>query len=636
MEEVKRLLLDLIEHNNSVIESYRQKDYELMIRSVEKLKQDDYSEESLSQVFSFDFIKKNYSNIDVLIKKRNGYKELIDLFSSDFVNISTSKYHEILTKYQLDISLTPLNLQTLQKMYQNDQITISKQPIVNQINKIISSINQKYQDAKNDIENYIENLHHILDQKRYDYNGRNNIALELDMLRSKQEQLSNLLTILNDKGLFENYDQYRKVVLLIESSGHSEKIKQQLLIDMFDAHQKQMLQPLKREINVVNEEIEENADELFNNVEEKITPVLDSEVVDINKNKNISFSDIVSDETIDSYKFYKLSIDDRKSFDLLKNYIEIYIDQNGLTKQDISEPFILEYVNMINETSNGREEYYDGTDINWQLIIADLYKNSNNEDEVLKICEFTLKAISEQKHMEKIKATYNFRSKQLLNIQKELQTYNNEVMKLDHSQAREDLVVKINVILSQLHELDVSNEEEYNTLIGNYESMKIDYQKLLNPSFKKEKSINNDDNILIFSNNFVDEIKNYPDISYYREIKHLIETLKSKEKMESIKNNYNRYRRSDKKINGVSEVKGNDLMIMHIKIDEGCYYVFGITKREYDRRLQENYYVTDEELNAINKWLEQNDKQEIISYCDNQLVEVMKELSKWEKGKGVK
>ena len=105
-------------------------------------------------------------------------------------------------------------------------------------------------------------------------------------------------------------------------------------------------------------------------------------------------------------------------------------------------------------------------------------------------------------------------------------------------------------------------------------------------SERKEKVIEEDgvldNNIIIFSHDVIKTIKKLNDPFYYSEILHAIESLKSKQWMESNQNNSEKYKRLHGVAYGLSEVKTKKIRLIHMPINGDFWYVSEILKKDGD------------------------------------------------------
>lgn len=103
---------------------------------------------------------------------------------------------------------------------------------------------------------------------------------------------------------------------------------------------------------------------------------------------------------------------------------------------------------------------------------------------------------------------------------------------------------------------------------------------------KPEISLFESENVIIFSDTFLKSLKRLNDSLFYGECLSTIESLKSKQWMESNKSHPEKYKRLHGEAYGLSEVKTKNVRLLHMPINCDFWYVSDIIKKEGDTSKQ--------------------------------------------------
>lgn len=153
----------------------------------------------------------------------------------------------------------------------------------------------------------------------------------------------------------------------------------------------------------------------------------------------------------------------------------------------------------------------------------------------------------------------------------------------------------------------------------------------------EEESFFNE-NIVIFSSNILKTIRKLNDSFFYLECVSAINSLKSKEWMDSNKNNVQNYKRLHGDASGLSEIKMKKIRLMHMPITPDIWYVSDILKKDANNSKQHRIYLhslansTREDIERIKCMFSVDGKLDIEAlkkYASLSSVEIYEELSRF-------
>ena len=102
----------------------------------------------------------------------------------------------------------------------------------------------------------------------------------------------------------------------------------------------------------------------------------------------------------------------------------------------------------------------------------------------------------------------------------------------------------------------------------------------------QEVSLFESENVIIFSDTFLKSLKRLNDSLFYGECLSTIESIRSKQWMESNKSHPEKYKRLHGDAYGLSEVKTKNVRLLHMPINCDFWYVSDIIKKEGDTSKQ--------------------------------------------------
>lgn len=619
VNELNRLLNNI----NQDIDEFLKKDYGMMLNILNKYMNDIYNEDELDKLLQYPFVLENYPNIKQDYNNLKAIRKFNMMLKDDFANFDIDEYAALIEEYpNISFGLQLEHAISL-KEFLNTDVTVSKQPIIDNINVFKNKSNRLYNQLNNHFKSSLEQLKAALSMK---YNEES-ISTQLNELNAQKNNIETILSYFNsNNSICPSYEFYKMISNFITLSELTNNQKRELLKEFYSNHVSILVNQARRIQVIVANQVSNNTQDVFDEIRG-----LETSKDDDLSNKKITLSNLIDQEIIDQLTDEELKLYN----EVIEKFTEI-LDKGNYMSSILVDINLNENAELLKEEDPLRQSYTDNIDIVWEEVIVDLFKHKSDKDEFLKIINGINEAIKLNFEITRLGLKEANRSQRIIEIEQDLNKKNSYLLKLKQSNNRDDLVSSISLLLGEIGVLNENNIFEYVSVLNKYETLCEQYELFINLVIDIDNTKSN--NLIIYAPGFIDECRDYPSPSFYHEIKNGLETLENKEQLANVKGNSSKYRIADRTSNGISILKTTHLIIYHTIINENVIYVMGVSRKVLDKKYgpKLNTYLNsiDDMRNSIAQKLMNNREQFIKEINQNQIM-VLSELSKWETEKKI-
>ena len=606
MERLKEEINRQIDENQKYIDDNLAYDYEQLNFYIDNVFVDEnVNFEYLDMLLKVDYLKSYVTDLSKMFSQYINLIKLKSMLEGGISNIDISEYEKIINSCPEKI-LSLLNEKEISK----DKIAYYKTLIeennlfdVSFIdNYVVSSADIEdnlIKSSKEEIKELIKALKNKVSELQYqDYNSSNNrhrvnaeasdIHDKIIVCKDKIYHLNNMLdSYFQNNGLIPCSDltEFNKIMDFIRLSGLSKRDKASLMLNIQIMHAEFLSALSKQRNETIIEEIDDNRQKVFGQIEEQTSlgtneQALNNQEPDVQEVSEqpesnldveilITFADIIESSVVDSWN---LSEEEKADFNYLKGQVEKYINNLHPTSSILEDEDYKMFLDDINIGGSSRAEIMiDDSLINWEFVIYYLHNCNNSKEDIFGL-------IRELERINKIK-----------DLSLEIGDYINDSMLLYANNTREDvdsLINSFSMLEAELRSIDlkyITDEQEYENLLKEYDKLKNTYYTLLVNSIEKDSVDAKLDkiNLIIFGPRVKRQLDDYADVVYSTRLWDAIDILRKKERFETVNDQKLKYLK-DKE--GMGETKSETMRCYFFKVANNIYYVPAIGRHTDDKR----------------------------------------------------